>query len=129
MWRALSLAAPSLALDPTVGSPLNRSGLAPGHSFYPWSVKPDARLRVQDLQRTHRDHYENSTFDLTRGLAAGPFGSPNRWAGAANEAAMPSGAWERPISVYRVSASNRGPNAGSSQAAALARALPPAARI
>jgi len=102
MWRALSLAAPSLTLDPTVGSPLNSSGLGPKQSFYPWSVVPDKLLNVQDLQRTHRDHYEGTPFDLTEGLAAGPFSSPNRWGGAANELSIHGGAWERPISVYRV---------------------------
>ena len=80
MWRALSLAAPSLVLDPTVGSPLNRSALAPGASFYPWSVVPDHKLSVSSLQRIHRDSYQGTPFDQTTGLAAGPFGSPNRWA-------------------------------------------------
>jgi dipeptidase len=102
MWRALSLAAPSLALDPTIGSPLNSSGLGENQTFYPWSVIPDAPLRVQDLQKTHRDHYEGTPFDITKGLAAGPFSSPNRWGGAANELSIHGGAWERPISVYRV---------------------------
>ena len=104
MWRALSLAAPSLQLDPTIGSPLKpqpATGLR--RAFYPWSVVPDRKLRVQDLQATHRDHYEGTAFDLTKGLAAGAFSSPNRWgAGPAERAIGADGAWERPISVYRV---------------------------
>jgi len=102
MWRALSLVAPSLKLDPTVGSPLNASGLGPNQEFYPWGVVPDTPVQLQTLQAIHRDHYENTSFDLTQGLAAGPFSSPNRWGGASHEHAIVGGAWERPISVYRV---------------------------
>jgi dipeptidase len=98
MWRALALAAPSLALDPTVGSPLNRTALEPGQTFYPWSVPPDTPLGVPALQSIHRDSYQGTPFDQTKGLAAGPFGNPNRWAQPAGAA----GAWERPISIYRV---------------------------
>lgn len=29
----------------------------------------------------NRDHYEGSQFDLTRGLAAGPYGDPQRFDG------------------------------------------------
>lgn len=46
----------------------------------------------------HRDYYTSTPYDLTQGLAAGPWGSPNRWS-------MPGAAlgatWERPISIYR----------------------------
>ena len=96
MWRALSMVAPSLNLDPTIGSPLNAT------EFYPWSVEPDTKIDIQTLQSIHRDHYENTSFDLTHGLAAGPFSSPNRWGGSTNEHSIQGGAWERPISVYRV---------------------------
>lgn len=49
-----------------------------------------------------RDHYEGTKFDMTRGPAAGPFGSPNRWSGGLNEAEV-QGGWERAISMHRTS--------------------------
>jgi len=45
----------------------------------------------------YRDHYEGTEYDLTKGMAAGPFGNPNR-------GPVPlglSGLWERAISMYR----------------------------
>ena len=55
----------------------------------------------QDLMRIHRDSYEGTEFDMTKGLAAGPFGNPNRWAGSR----APQGhvGWERTISIFRCS--------------------------
>ncbi len=74
---------------------------------YPFSIKPDNKLTVQDVFALHRDHYENTEFDMTKGIAAGPFGTPNRYIGeydgnqnnvndTNNEMV---GAWERPVSV------------------------------
>lgn len=42
----------------------------------PYSVKPDKPLTYADVMALNRDHYEGSQFDLTRGLAAGPYGDP-----------------------------------------------------
>jgi len=74
---------------------------------YPFSVKPDKKLGVRDVMALHRDHYEGTEFDMTKGLAAGPFGSPYRYIGkydgAQNNVSNRSnmwGAWERPISVF-----------------------------
>lgn len=66
-WRVLSLAAPSLNLDPW----------APEQ---PFSVKADKKLTVRDIMAIHRDVYEGTPFDQTVGPLAGPFGTPNRWA-------------------------------------------------
>jgi dipeptidase len=65
-WRVLSTLAPSLKLDPWDIDP-------------PFSVKPDKLVSPRDLMRLHRDVYEGTEFDMTRGLIAGPFGNPNRW--------------------------------------------------
>jgi dipeptidase len=46
---------------------------------YPFSVRAESVLTPQDLMRIQRDHYEGTQFDLTQGLAAGPYGDPNRW--------------------------------------------------
>ena len=65
-WRVLSTLAPSLKLDPW-------------EMDLPFSVKPDKKVTPQDLMKLHRDVYEGTEFDMTKGLIAGPFGDPNRW--------------------------------------------------
>ena len=98
VWRALSLAAPSLGLPAWVESGTTRA--------YPFSVKPDRPLTLDDLKRMHRDHYEGTEFDLTRGTAAGPFGNPNRFlgpndpSGDVTPATKLQGAWERPMGMF-----------------------------
>ena len=98
VWRVLSLAAPSLNLSPWVEDGFTKD--------YPFSVKPDRKLTVRDVMAFHRDHYEGTQFDLTKGVAAGPFGYPDRFYGpydGAGDVGDPSrklgGAWERPLSV------------------------------
>jgi dipeptidase len=48
---------------------------------YPFSVPVDpARLITpRMLMNIQRDHYQNSRFDMTKGLAAGPWGDPTRY--------------------------------------------------
>ena len=57
--------------------------------------------------RVQRDHYEGSAFDLTQGLAAGPYGDPNRWDSAPvdnlTRADVLQGSFERAISMFRTS--------------------------
>ncbi|MBE3071523.1 MAG: C69 family dipeptidase [Acidobacteria bacterium] len=65
-WRVLSTLAPSLKLDPW-------------DLDVPFSVKPDKKVTPRDLMKLHRDVYEGTDFDMTKGLVAGPFGNPNRW--------------------------------------------------
>lgn len=52
-WRVLNLLAPSLKLDPNSEN-------------YPFSVKPDKQVSVQDLLAIFRDTYEGTPFDMTR---------------------------------------------------------------
>jgi len=87
-WRVLSLLAPSLNLDPWL-------------EHYPFSVKPDKLVTPQDIMRINRDHYEGTEFDLTKGLAAGPFGGPNRYPTSGSQNPEGSSGWERAISLFR----------------------------
>ena len=98
VWRVMSLAAPSLELSPWVENGYTRD--------YPFSIRPDTLLSVRGVMNLHRDHYEGTEFDMTRGLAAGPFGFPNRYYGpydGQGDVGDPDrqleGAWERPLSV------------------------------
>ncbi|MEW5982012.1 MAG: C69 family dipeptidase [Acidobacteriota bacterium] len=88
-WRVLSTMAPSLKLDPW-------------DQNLPFSVKPERKVGPRDLMALHRDSYEGTEFDMTQGLAAGPFGNPNRWSTTVRP---PQGSlgWERPISIFRCS--------------------------
>jgi len=45
----------------------------------PLYIKPDRKLSVQDVQQLMRDHFEGTEFDMTKGVAAGPYGMPYRW--------------------------------------------------
>jgi dipeptidase len=99
MWRIFSLLSPEegAKLDPNRGNlpltqdPYPNSVLAPSHSITP--------RMVMDV---YRDHYEGTPYDLTKGMAAGPFGNPNR-----NSAPLTingktfNGLWERAIAMFR----------------------------
>ena len=50
--------------------------------------------------RIHRDSYEGTEFDMTKGLAAGPFGTPTRW-GTRTRAQAGFVGWERSIAIFR----------------------------
>ncbi|KAH7479049.1 hypothetical protein PRIC1_009395 [Phytophthora ramorum] len=91
MWRVFDLVAPSLQLD-------SRLGHYPEFPTYPFSVEPDRNLDVSDVTRLLRDYFQGTPYDLSKGLAAGPFGMPMRWGG--DEKGVVGG-WERPISMYR----------------------------
>ena len=54
-WRVLSLVAPSLNLDPN------------GENF-PFSVKPEKKLSVQDVLEMFRNYYQDTPFDMTSSL-------------------------------------------------------------
>ena len=97
-WRVFSLVAPSLA-----------ASLSPdaGVLSLPFSVPVDRRLSPADVFQLQRDHYENSSYDLTQGPAAGPFGNPNRYdrgeGGGLPMYVLMQGTFERPISMFRTS--------------------------
>lgn len=81
VWRVMTLAAPSLL---PVFSPytdgMQTFGYGPNLTDpYPFSVKPDKPLTVQDVMNMNRDQYENTDFDMSRNLDAGFFGDTMRY--------------------------------------------------
>lgn len=66
---------------------------------YPFSIKPDEKLSVKDVMALHRDVYQDTDFDLTKGVAAQAFGDPNRFDIQSDVGV--TGAFERSISYYR----------------------------
>lgn len=99
VWRVFDRVNPDLALSPWVED---------GYTFYyPFSIKPKRKLTMQDVFSLYRDHYEGTEFDLTKGVAAGPYGDPHRFLGPydgsqndISDKTNMSGAWERAISVF-----------------------------
>ena len=72
-----------------------------GTKPYPLWIKPDKKLSLQDVMAIMRDHYEGTEFDMTKGLDAGPFSSPNRWRNLTWEVDGVKYSWERPISTQQ----------------------------
>ena len=72
---------------------------------YPFSIKPLNKVRVTDLFKWHRDWYEGTPFDMSVGLAGGPFGVPDRFTNAPinpnNISKRVQGSWERSIALHR----------------------------
>lgn len=102
VWSVVSRIAPSAHFSPWVKDGYSRD--------YPFALKPDRKLNVSDVMALHRDHYEGTDFDTTKGLAAGPFGCPYRYFGPYDGRSRDVyhdkkmwGAWERPLSVYYTS--------------------------
>jgi len=98
MWAAYRLAAPSQTL-PTEYNDLQSDPV------YPFAIAPDAPLSERDLFRFHRDTLRGTPFDLSAAgnLAGGAFGTPDRWKAGPDEGTL-DGNWERPIGLYRTSA-------------------------
>jgi dipeptidase len=97
MWRVLSL------MSPDEGAKLDRykPNLPTTQDPLPNSVRaPRGTVTLEMLQNVMRDHYEGTEFDLTQGMAAGPYGNPNRGGALALGIA---GQWERAISMHRTS--------------------------
>ena len=69
------------------------------HKSYPLFIKPDNKLSLQDVFSLIRDHYEGTDFDMTKGIAAGPYGNPNRPRPLEWEMNGKKYSWERPIST------------------------------
>jgi dipeptidase len=72
-----------------------------GAARYPLWIKPDTKLTKADVYGLMRDHYEGTAYDMTKGLDAGPFGSPNRWRPMIWKVDGADYTWERPISTQQ----------------------------
>ena len=82
-WRVFDLIAPSLKLPPDLPR-------------YPFSVKPDKPLTLEDIRKIQADYYEGTPYDMTKGPAAGPWGDPIRYVNRGGK-----GSFERSINVQR----------------------------
>ena len=76
-WRALSLVAPSLNLDPEA-------------TRFPLYVVPEEKLSVQDVFEIKGDYYNGTEYDVSMAPEAGPFGNPIDFNNK-----------ERPINMFR----------------------------
>jgi dipeptidase len=86
IWRVYSLLQPSQQWDPNA-------------AYYPFGIVPDAKIGVPDVLALLRDYYQGTDFDLTNGIAAGPFGNPYRY-DTGGETNL-TGQFERAISIDR----------------------------
>lgn len=95
VWSVLRRAAPSSNLSPDF-----HRGVV-GAKHYPLFIKVDEKLSVRDVMALMRDHYEGTPYDMTKGVSAGPFGSPLRCRGLRFEVDGTQYAWERPIATQQ----------------------------
>lgn len=98
VWRFYTLAAPSANISE------DRFRAVKDAEPYPLFIKPDRKLGVSDLKNWMRDHFEGTDYDMTVGLAAGPYGCPYRWKNLTwkiDDDTTKSFAWERPIGTQQ----------------------------
>ncbi len=93
VWSIFRRSAPSLQISPEYHRGVK------GAQRYPLWIKPDHQLSVQDIINLVRDHYEGTPYDMTKGITAGPFGSPNLCRPLFWDADSVRYSWERPIST------------------------------
>ncbi len=99
VWSIFRRAAPSLNLS------MDRSRAVVGAKPYPLWIKADGKISVQGAMALMRDHYEGTPLDMTKGLDAGPFGSPLRSRPITFEVGGQNYSWERPISTQQTGCS------------------------
>ncbi|RHY33820.1 hypothetical protein DYB32_001384 [Aphanomyces invadans] len=90
-WRIYSTFAASQNVSATFG-------YMDTYPDYPFSLPVDHLVSIEALTTLLRDQYQGTQYDLTTGLAAGPFDSPLRYSGFTTGV---HGAWMNPISVHR----------------------------
>jgi dipeptidase len=72
-----------------------------GAEPYPLWIEPDEKLSLEDVFDIMRDHYEGTPYDMTKGIDAGPYGTPNRWRPMNWNIDGVDYTWERPISTQQ----------------------------
>jgi dipeptidase len=97
VWSVYRRSAPSA--NPSDAYMLSEAGAKP----YPLFWKPDKKIGVGDMMRLMRDHFEGTRHDMTKGVVAGPFGSPYRFRELTWEIDGKKYGWERPISTQQAS--------------------------
>lgn len=95
VWSIFRRAAPSQNFSPDYHRGIE------GAKPYPLWIKPDKKLSLPDVFALMRDHYEGTPYDMTKGIDAGPYGSPNRWRPIDWTVDSVDYAWERPISTQQ----------------------------
>lgn len=93
VWSLFRRMAPSLNLSPDYHRGLTGER-------YPLWIKPDKKLTTHDIFSLARDHYEGTPFDMTKGIMAGAYGSPQRNRPLSFYVDSVKYSWERPISTY-----------------------------
>lgn len=96
LWRIFDRVAPSQGVA-LVANPWD----------YPWSAPVDERLTARNVMDLMRDHYEGTEIDLTVGVFAGPYGSPNRNQGGVGLKTH-GGQFARAMSLPRTSSTSIG---------------------
>jgi len=95
VWSFFRRAAPSRNFSPDFHRGVE------GAEPYPLWIKPDEKLSLADVFALMRDHYEGTDFDMTKGIDAGPHGTPNRWRPIHWKVDDVEYAWDRPISTQQ----------------------------
>ena len=95
VWSFFRRIAPSQHFSPDY-----HRGVA-GAEPYPLWIKPDEKLTLADVFALMRDHYEGTDYDMTQGLDAGPYNTPNRWRPIYWTVDGVEYTWERPISTQQ----------------------------
>jgi len=95
VWSIFRRAAPSQTVSPDYHRGLE------GAKPYPLWIKPDKKLSVADVFALMRDHYEGTPYDMTQGVDAGPYGTPNRWRPIDWTIDSATYVWERPSSTQQ----------------------------
>ena len=72
-----------------------------GAEDYPLFIRPDRTLDAHDVMELMRDHYEGTPYDMTKGVDAGPFGSPLRARDLTWSVDGKTYMWERPIATQQ----------------------------
>jgi dipeptidase len=94
MWRAYALLAGA-------SFPYNYTDYVMDAPYPATVAAPPGSISLANVSAAMRDYYEGTPFDMTLGMAAGPFGSPDRFGGpVAGDTPVPGG-WERTIATHR----------------------------